>query len=42
MEARQPEEVRAIIAAEAEFVDIRVVGEFESAEWEVVPGDLPG
>lgn len=41
MEARQPEEVRAIIAAEAAFVDIKVVGEFESPQWEVVPGDPP-
>lgn len=39
MEARQPEEVRAIIASQAPFVDIRVVGEFESPEWEVLPGE---
>jgi len=38
MEARQPEEVRAIIAEQAEFVEIHVVGEFEAPEWEVVPG----
>jgi heme-degrading monooxygenase HmoA len=38
MEARQPEEVKAIIAEQAEFVEIRVVGEFEAPEWEVVPG----
>jgi heme-degrading monooxygenase HmoA len=37
MEAAQPEEVRRIIAAEAEFVEIRVVGEFEAPEWEVLP-----
>jgi quinol monooxygenase YgiN len=38
MEARQPEEVKAIIAEQAEFVEIHVVGEFEAPEWEVVPG----
>jgi len=38
MEARQPEEVKAIIAAQAEFVDIHLIGEFEAPEWEVVPG----
>jgi len=42
MEARQPEEVRAIIASQAPFVDIRVVGEFEAPQWEVVPGDAVG
>jgi heme-degrading monooxygenase HmoA len=35
MEARQPEEVQAIIARQAEFVDIHLVGEFEAPEWEV-------
>ena len=38
MEARQPEEVKTIIAEQAEFVEIRVVGEFEAPEWEVAPG----
>jgi len=38
MEASQPEAVRAIIASQAEFVDIHLVGEFEAPEWEVVPG----
>jgi len=37
MEARQPDAVRDIIAREAEFVDIRVIGEFEDAEWVVEP-----
>ncbi len=37
MEARQPEAVRAIIASQAEFVDIHPVGEFEAPEWEVLP-----
>lgn len=41
MEARQPEEVRAIIASQAEFVEIRVVGEFEAPDWEVVPAGRP-
>ncbi len=41
MEARQPDEVRAIIGSQAEFVDIRVVGEFEAPEWEVVPAGRP-
>ncbi len=40
MEGSQPEEVRAIIASQAEFVDIRVVGEFEDPEWAVVPAEL--
>lgn len=38
MEARGDEQVQRIIAEQAEFVDIRVIGEFEDAEWEVVPG----
>lgn len=37
MEARQPEEVQAIIASQADFVDIHLVGEFEAPEWEVLP-----
>jgi hypothetical protein len=39
MEARTPQQVREIIASAAEFVDIRLVGEFEAPEWEVLPGD---
>lgn len=38
MEAGQPQEVQAIIASQAEFVDIHLVGEFEAPEWEVIPG----
>ena len=38
MEARQPQEVQAIIASQAAFVDIHLVGEFEAPEWEVIPG----
>ena len=34
-ESNQPEEVRQIIAAEAEFVEVRVIGEFEDPEWQV-------
>lgn len=37
MEAREPEGVQAIIAEQTEFVEIRLVGEFEAPEWEVVP-----
>ena len=32
-------EVRRIIAAQAEHVRIRVIGEFEDPAWQVVPGD---
>lgn len=38
MERRQAEEVLAIIESQAEFVEIRVIGEFEAPEWEVLPG----
>lgn len=37
MESNQPEEVKRIIEAEAAFVEVRVIGEFEDPEWEVVP-----
>ena len=37
MESNHPEDVRRIIAEQAEFVDIEVVGEFEDPEWEVIP-----
>lgn len=37
MEASQPEAVRKIIAEQAAFVDIRIIGEFEDAEWVVSP-----
>ncbi len=37
MEAEPHEQVRAIIAEQAEFCDITVVGEFEDAEWVVTP-----
>jgi heme-degrading monooxygenase HmoA len=37
MEARGDEEVRRIIAEQAEFVDVRVIGEFDDAQWVVLP-----
>jgi heme-degrading monooxygenase HmoA len=37
MEANHDERVRAIIAEQAEFVDIQVIGEFEDPEWIVDP-----
>jgi len=38
MEARPSERVREIIASQAPFVDIRVIGEFDDPEWVVEPG----
>ncbi len=37
MESRQVEEVRKIIDEQAEFVEVKVLGEFEDPEWEVIP-----
>jgi quinol monooxygenase YgiN len=37
MESALPAKVRNIIEAEAEFVDVRVLGEFEAPEWTVIP-----
>ena len=37
MEQVQPEAVRQIIEEQAQFVEVRVIGEFEAPEWEVVP-----
>ncbi len=37
MEASPSEEVRRIIAEQAEFVDVRVIGEFEDPDWVVNP-----
>lgn len=42
MEAAPQEQVSAIIAEQAEFCDIRVIGEFEDAEWVVEPGASQG
>ena len=38
MEASPSDEVRRIIREQAEFVDVRVIGEFEDPEWVVEPG----
>ena len=37
MEAEQDERVKAIISAQAEFVEVRLLGEFEEPEWIVLP-----
>ena len=37
MEATPNDEVRRIIASQAEFIDVRVIGEFEDPEWVVEP-----
>lgn len=39
MEARDDDRVRAVIASQAEFVDIRPIGQFEDADWVVLPGE---
>ena len=38
-EDHKDERVRAIIAEQAQFVDVRVIGEFEDPDWVVTPGD---
>ncbi|GAB3270675.1 antibiotic biosynthesis monooxygenase family protein [Parahaliea aestuarii] len=38
METHPSQQVQDIIAAEAPFVEVRVIGEFEAPEWEVIPG----
>lgn len=38
METNPSAEVRRIIAGQAEFVDVRVIGEFEDPDWVVMPG----
>lgn len=37
MEANVEERIREIVAGQAPFVEIRVIGEFEDAEWIVEP-----
>lgn len=37
MERRMPETVRRIIAEQAEFVRVEVIGEYEAPEWVVLP-----
>lgn len=39
MEGRADERIAAIIASQAPFVDVRVIGEFEDPEWVVLPGE---
>jgi heme-degrading monooxygenase HmoA len=38
MEANPSTEVQRIIAEQAEFVDVKVIGEFEDPDWIVNPG----
>ena len=38
MEANPAADVRRIIAAQAEYVDVRIIGEFEDPDWVVEPG----
>lgn len=38
METSPSDEVRRIIADQAEFVDVRVIGEFADPDWVVMPG----
>lgn len=40
MESRPSAKVRQIIAQQAKFVDVSVVGEYEDPEWVVTPGSL--
>ena len=37
MEANPSDEVRRIISEQAEFVDVRVIGEFDDPDWVVNP-----
>ncbi len=37
MEKQLPKQVRDIIAEQAEFIDVIVIGEFEQAQWQVLP-----
>jgi hypothetical protein len=37
MEERLDERVRSIIAQQAEFVQVKMIGEYEAPEWEVLP-----
>ncbi len=37
MESEPREDIRRIIAGQAEFVEVKVVGEFEEPEWVVEP-----
>ena len=37
MDTRQSDQVRQIIAEQAEFVDVVIIGEFEEPQWQVLP-----
>jgi heme-degrading monooxygenase HmoA len=37
MESRQSQEVLDIIESQAEFVDIKLIGEYEAPDWVVLP-----
>mgnify|MGYP001814499820 CR=1 FL=1 len=37
MEAQPDAQVQRIIAEQAEFVEVRLIGEYEAPEWEVLP-----
>lgn len=39
MEENMDERVRAIIQEQAEFVEVKIIGEYEAPEWEVLPPD---
>lgn len=39
MESVKDQDIQTIISEQAEFVEIRVIGEFEDAEWVVLPGE---
>jgi len=39
MDAKVDARIREIIATQAEFVDVRVIGEFEAPEWVVEPSE---
>lgn len=41
MEANPSERVAAIIAEQARFVDVKLIGEFADADWVVIPEDEP-
>jgi hypothetical protein len=40
MEARADQRIAEIIAAQAEFVEIRIVGEFDAPDWVVTPSGV--
>ena len=42
MDAVEDQDIRKIIAGQAEFVEIRIIGEFEDAEWVVNPEEAGG